>query len=230
MTRDVELTDEQKKVYNEMAKYQMALFQKAEEYKEMSVQIILTKLLRLHQVVCGTFVSDDGEKIYLPSNRLSILQEILDETSGKVIIWATYRDDIDHIAEMLGDIYGDDSYVLYHGDIDADGRVEAIEQFQNENSKVRFFLGNVQTAGRGITLTAANTVIYYSNNFSLEFRQQSEDRAHRLGQKNPVTYIDLICRGTVDEKIIKALINKQDIADEVLKDGPKAWISLEPAQ
>lgn len=229
VTRDVELTPEQRKVYNEMAKYQLALLQNRGGFKEMSVQIILTKLLRLHQVVCGTFVSDDGEKVDLPSNRPEALKEILDETTGKVIIWATYIDDINRIAEMLGELYGEDSYVLYYGDITADARVDAIGMFQDEKSPVRFFVGNVQTAGRGITLTAANTVIYYSNNFSLESRQQSEDRAHRIGQKNPVTYIDLVCRHTIDEKIIKALISKQNIADLVLKDGPKAWITLEQA-
>jgi len=98
--------------------------------------------------------------------------------------------------------------------------------FQNANSPVRFFVGNVQTAGRGITLTAANTVIYYSNNYSLEMRQQSEDRAHRVGQTNPVTYIDLIARGTLDDKIIQALLAKRNIANEILHDDLEDWIQL----
>lgn len=230
MTRDVELTDEQKKIYNEMAKYQFALMQDGESFKEMSVSVVLTKFLRLHQILCGTFTTDDGELKRIPNHRLDALQEVLDETSGKVIIWATYIADIEAISEMLKKEYGEDSFVTYYGATSADDRTKAIERFQDESSPVRFFLGNTQTAGRGITLTAANTVVYYSNNFSLELRQQSEDRAHRFGQKNPVTYVDLVVRNSLDEKIIQSLINKRDIANEVLKDDLTSWITLEPSQ
>lgn len=231
ITRDVELTDEQRKAYNEMYDYQFALLKDDNgEVQEMSTQIILTKFLRLHQILCGTFTTDDGKVIRLPNNRLKALQEVLDETSGKAIIWATYLDNIKEIEEMLKSTYGSDSYVTYYGDTSSEDRSKAITLFQDESSPVRFFLGNVQTAGRGITLTAASTVIYYSNNFSLELRQQSEDRAHRLGQKNKVTYIDLVVRGSLDEKIIKSLIEKRNIANEVLKDDLDDWISLQTSQ
>lgn len=226
-TRDVELTPEQQKIYKELSDYQFALFRKNEdEFHEMSTQVILTKLLRLHQVLCGTFVDDDGNQVPIPNNRITALKEVLDETSGKVIIWATYLSDIEAIIKMISETYGPDSFVSYYGKVSADDRVKAIELFQDESSPVRFFIGNVQTAGRGITLTAANTVIYYSNNFSLELRQQSEDRAHRLGQKNKVTYIDLVVRGSLDEKIIRSLIEKRNIANEILKDDLDSWISL----
>ena len=76
----------------------------------------------------------------------------------------------------------------------------------------------------GITLTASSTVIYYSNTYNLEHRIQSEDRAHRIGQTNKVTYVDLICRKTVDEKIVTSLINKKSIAANVLGDQWKDWI------
>lgn len=228
MTRDVELTPEQLKIYNEMYNYQFALLQKDEEFKEMSAQVILTKFLRLHQVLCGTFVSDDGTIENIPNNRISALHDVLEETSGKVIIWATYLNDINAIAKMLEENYGPESFVMYYGATTSEDRTKAIEQFQDESSPVRFFLGNVQTAGRGITLTAASTVVYYSNNFSLELRQQSEDRAHRLGQKNKVTYVDLVVRGSLDEKIIKSLVEKRNIANEVLKDDLDDWISLKP--
>ena len=226
-TRDVELTPEQQKIYTEMSNHQFALLQKNEnEFHEMSAQVILTKMLRLHQVLCGTFVNDEGELIPIPNNRINALKEVLDETSGKAIIWATYIADIEAIQKMIAETYGEDSYVMYYGKTSADDRVKAIEQFQDPSSPVRFFIGNVQTAGRGITLTAASTVIYYSNNFSLELRQQSEDRAHRLGQNNKVTYIDLVVRGSLDEKIIKSLIEKRNIANEILKDNLEEWISL----
>ena len=109
----------------------------------------------------------------------------------------------------------------YYGDVDQDRRAEVIDQFQNPDSQLRFFVGNTQTGGYGITLTAANTVIYYSNNYDLEKRLQSEDRAHRIGQVNKVTYIDIVCERTVDEKIVKALRQKQNIAQTVL--GEEKW-------
>lgn len=229
VTRDVELTPEQIKLYKEMSDYQFAMLEKEGKLHEMSAQIVLTKLLRLHQLLCGTFVSDEGEVQSIPNHRIDALREILDETSGKVIIWATYRENIFQIAQMLSETYGADSFVTYFGDTSPEERTQAINKFQDENSNVRFFLGNVQTAGRGITLTAASTVVYYSNNFSLELRQQSEDRAHRLGQKNKVTYIDLVVPHSLDEKIIKSLVEKRNIANEILKDDLESWISLSKA-
>ena len=85
-------------------------------------------------------------------------------------------------------------------------------------------MGNPQTGGYGITLTAANTVIYYSNGYDLEKRLQSEDRAHRIGQKKSVTYVDMIAEKTVDEKIVKALRKKIDIASEILGEELRDWI------
>lgn len=183
-------------------------------------------MLRLHQILCGSFTTDDGVVQKVPNKRLEALEEVLDETGGKVIIWANYLQNIHDIEEMLTKKYGKESFVTYIGSTGNDDRVEAIKMFQNANSPVRFFLGNVQTAGRGITLTAANTVIYYSNNYSLEMRQQSEDRAHRVGQENPVTYVDLIVRDSLDEKIIKALLSKRNIANEILQDDLEDWIQL----
>ena len=76
----------------------------------------------------------------------------------------------------------------------------------------------------GITLTAARNIIYFSNSFDLAVRTQSEDRAHRIGQKNNVTYIDFICEGTIDERIVKALRNKMDIASVVMGEELKEWL------
>lgn len=98
-----------------------------------------------------------------------------------------------------------------------------IRKFQND-PRCRFLIGTPQTGGYGITLTQANTVIYYSNSYDLEKRLQSEDRAHRIGQKEKVTYVDLISEDTVDEKIVEALRNKINIASEVLGEELKEWI------
>ena len=99
-----------------------------------------------------------------------------------------------------------------------------IEKFQDPKSKVRFFVGNPQTGGYGITLTTASNVIYYSNGYDLEKRLQSEDRAHRIGQKQSVTYVDLIAKDTVDEKIVKALRKKINIASAIMGEELKEWI------
>lgn len=222
MTRSVELTPEQITIYNQLKSLSMATFNS----EIMSAQIVLTKILRLHQVLCGCYTSDSGEVIPVPNKRIDALEETLEELSGKTIIWANYLQNIHDIEKFLSDKYGKDSFVTYIGSTTPDERQAAINSFQDENSPVKFFIGNVQTAGRGITLTAASNVIYFSNNYSLEMRQQSEDRAHRLGQKNKVTYIDLVVRGSIDEKIIRALLAKRDIANEILHDDLGSWIDL----
>jgi SNF2 family DNA or RNA helicase len=99
-----------------------------------------------------------------------------------------------------------------------------LEEFQKPDSEMRFFVGNPSTGGYGLTLTAAQTMVYYSNSFDLEKRLQSEDRAHRIGQTKNVTYIDLIAVGTVDEKIVKALRDKINIATQVMGEDFKQWL------
>ena len=150
--------------------------------------------------------------------------DVLDEIEGKAIIWANYIHDIERITTAIKKKYGDDSIIQYYGAIKADQRQNNIKLFQDPNSKARFFIGNPQTGGYGITLTAANNVIYYSNGYDLEKRLQSEDRAHRIGQKKSVTYIDFMTEKTVDEKIVKALRKKINIASTVLGDSIKEWI------
>jgi len=218
--RTIELTEEQKKLYSTMK--QMALAQL--NGKLLTAPNVLTQMMRLHQITCGHFKSDDGEIQELSSKRLEELMSVLEETEGKAIIWANYIYDIEHIVKTIKQEYGEDSVVQYYGAIDSEKRQKNIVQFQDPNSPVRFFVGNPQTGGYGITLTAANTVIYYSNGYDLEKRLQSEDRAHRIGQKKSVTYIDLIAEGTVDEKIVKALRKKINIASEILGEELKEWI------
>ena len=184
----------------------------------------MTQLMRLQQITCGHFKADDGTGNEVKSNRMNELLSILEETEGKVIIWAHYVHDIEKIVEVLKKTYGDDSTVAYYGAVDANTRQKNIALYQAENGNTRYFVGNTQTGGYGITLTAASTVIYYSNNYDLEKRLQSEDRAHRIGQKKTVTYIDLICEDTVDEKIVKALRDKINIASEVMGEDLKNWI------
>jgi SNF2 family DNA or RNA helicase len=219
--RIVELSDEQKKVYRQMKDMALAML---DDGKLMSTVNVITQLIRLHQITCGHFKADDGTIKHLQNNRIDVLMQLLEETEGKVIIWANYREDIKMIVDSLKKAYGDDSTVEYHGGVDSTHRQEHIALFQQKNGPTRYFVGNSQTGGYGITLTAANTVIYYSNNYDLEKRLQSEDRAHRIGQTGSVTYVDLIAENTVDERIVKALRKKINIANEIMGEDIGEWI------
>jgi SNF2 family DNA or RNA helicase len=220
--REVELTTEQKKVYKQLKDYAIA---ELASHELVSVTSVLTQILRLHQVVCGFVRQDQGDEVEIPSNRLDELINILQEVQGKTIIWANYQYDIKRILKKLHDITGVNSVATYYGETPDEDRQEIIRRFQDPNSELKYLISNTQTGGYGITLTEASNVIYYSNNYDLEKRLQSEDRAHRIGQTNKVTYIDLVAKGTVDEKIVKALRNKLDLAQEVLGDEKwKDWI------
>ena len=151
--------------------------------------------------------------------------ELIEETSGKIIIWGYWVKNIELIEQALGKKYGLDSVASYQGKTPQDERQEIIARFQDVKSPLRFFIGQPSTGGYGITLTAATTVIYYSNSYNLEHRLQSEDRAHRIGQDSSVTYVDLVSPGTVDEKIIKALHDKRNIAQTVLGEELDQWLN-----
>ena len=217
--RHVTLTPEQKRIYAEVKEFALTVL---EEDKFMTAPNAMTQLLRLQQVLSGHTKPDDGSFVEIPDNRLSELLECLEEVKGKVIIWSRFRYDMKRITEALSKAYGQMSVVTYYGDTEDEERTRAIEKFQE--GKARFFVGNPQTGGYGITLTAANTVIYFANSFDLAVRMQSEDRAHRIGQKNNVTYIDLIAEGTIDEKIVKALRAKMDIATTVMGEDLREWL------
>jgi len=217
--RHITLTPAQKKIYEQMKKAAMAVL----NGKVTTTMTVLTQLMRLHQITCGHFTADDGSVQEVESNRLNELMSILEETEGKAIIWANYQRDVAQIIEHIEKKYGKGSIVDYYGLTPQEDRQDNIRKFQN-NSNCRFLIGTPQTGGYGITLTQANTVIYYSNGYDLEKRLQSEDRAHRIGQKKTVTYVDLICEDTVDEKIVKALRDKINIASEVMGEELKDWI------
>ena len=218
--REIELTDEQEKAYATMKSAALASI----KGKLATAPHVLTQMMRLHQITCCHLKTDEGDITELKSNRLDELMDVLEEVEGKAIIWANYIYDIEHIVAEIKKKYGDDSVVQYYGAIASDQRQTNIEKFQDPKSNYRFFVGNPQTGGYGITLTCANTVIYYSNGYDLEKRLQSEDRAHRIGQKKSVTYVDLIAAKTIDEKIVKALRAKINIASTIMGEELKDWI------
>ena len=219
--RYVPLTDEQERVYKQMKKLALAKLESGELATTASV---LTQIMRLQQICCGFLQPDEGEIEVLDNNRLKELLEITEELQGKAIIWASYTHDIQQIASSLRDRFGPEAVATYYGATPQDERQEVVDKFQDPKSSLRFFVGQPRTGGYGITLTAATTMIYYSNSYDLEIRLQSEDRAHRIKQENKVTYIDLVSPDTIDEKILKALRSKIDLAGRVLGEEAKEWL------
>ena len=219
MKRNIKLSPDQFKLYKQMKDQAIAML----NGKVTSTITVLTQLMRLHQITCGHFTADDGSTQAIANNRVGELMDVLEEIEGKAIIWAHYQYDIVNIIKNVVKKYGEGSIVDYYGLTPQEERQPNIKKFQSD-PRCRFMVGTPSTGGYGITLTAANTVIYYSNGYDLEKRLQSEDRAHRIGQKKPVTYVDLICDDTVDEKIVKALRKKINIASEVLGEEIKSWI------
>ena len=219
MEREIQLTSEQERLYEQMRQEALATL----NGKTVTTMTALTQLMRLHQITCGHFAADDGSIQEVKNNRLAELLDVLDEIEGKAIIWAHYQHDVKNIFKLLEDKYGPGSVVHYYGKTLPEQRDYAIKNFK-ENDRVRFFVGTPQTGGYGITLVQASTVIYYSNGYDLEKRMQSEDRAHRIGQKKKVTYIDFIAPNTIDEKIRKALRKKINIASKVMGEEVKQWI------
>ena len=219
MKRIIQLSPEQKRVYSQMKS--MAL---AELNGKMTTTFnAITQIMRLQQITCGHFKADDGSVQEIKNNRITELMDLLEEVEGKAVIWAHWRHDIATIVREIEKEYPG-SVMTYYGDTTTEDRQKAIREMQDPESKIRFLVGTPQTGGYGITLTGASTMIYYSNGYDLEKRKQSEARIDRIGQEKPMTYIDILAEDTVDEKIVKALRKKVDIATQVMGEELKAWI------
>jgi SNF2 family DNA or RNA helicase len=211
--RMVELTPEQQAVYRTMKREALMIL----EEELFSTMNVLTQLMRLQQVVAGSLRSPEtGETIILKNNRVQTVLDLLEETSGKVVIFAVFQTDIQELERAIGKKFGIGAVASYYGKTPQAERQKIIDKFQEPESELRYFVSNPQTGGRGITLTGASTMIFYSNSYDLELRVQAEDRIHRIGQERSCTYVDLVSEGTVDEQILKNLLSKVKISNEVL--------------
>jgi len=219
MKRVVPMTTEQLDAYMQMKRTALVQLKK----ETLTTTSVLAQMIRLHQIVCGHMATDDGKVLSLPNNRIKELCAILEEHGDKAIIWANYRHDIQEIERTLQKKYGPRSVVTFYGDTPQSVRQDHIKNFQ-ENSVTKYFIGQPMTGGRGITLTAANLSVFYSNSYDLEIREQAEARNHRIGTSSKVTYVDLISEGTVDEKIIYSLRNKINLATSVLAEDIREWL------
>lgn len=234
----VDMGQDQRRVYDEMARRMKA---DLGDGKKVTAAIVLTQMLRLQQITGGfvpidpdldtwedaAMASLNGDNVVAIPGRnpkVEAVLELAEETVGKMIIWARFRPEIAAVADALRKEYGDASVVEFHGGIGEDARVKARTAFQDPGSPVRFFVGQTETGGLGINLSQARTVVYVSNSFSLESRLQSEDRPMSAEQKHSVAVVDIIARGTVDEKVVASLRGKQDVARAVTGDKWKDWI------
>lgn len=210
-----------------MTREQIEVYKKAEEECRIVFQNEetpfnkLVAVTKLAQITSGYYIhplSEEPVRIEGENPKLELLAERVQkviEAGEKVIIWARYRIEIEDIVARLSK--EGISCVEYHGGVKKGDRIDAIEAFERGEAQV--FVGNQQAGGTGITLVAASYVIYFSNNFSLRDRLQSEDRAHRIGQTRNVTYINIAAKGTIDEAVIKALTSKKDVADTIIDKG-----------
>ena len=217
--RYVELNEEQQKVYSSLKQIALAIVQD----ETVSYNNKLTEIIKLHQVGNGFIKTNDGELKEFKNPKLHALSDIIDEADGKIIIWANYIYNIENIIHFLQEKYGKQSVVANYGAVDSAKRTVAMKRFQ-EDPTCRFFVGNPSTGGFGLTLTAATNVVYFSNSFNFEVRRQSEDRAHRSGQTKTVLYTDIICKNTLDERILASLSNKNKLASATLGDEFKEWL------
>lgn len=180
----------------------------------------LAQLVKLQQITSG-FVNPPGggDPIYVGEDnpRLKALVDMVEDLNGQFIVWARFREELRNIAAALAK--AGLRVAEYHGGVNTADREAAVDGFQR--GEIDVFVGQPQSGGIGLTLTNAETVIYYSNDFNLETRLQSEDRAHRIGTKRNVVYIDLVATGTIDEAIARALQRKNRIAANVLGDAPR---------
>ena len=217
--RRFDLSDECRHAYDELK--EKCIVQLAQG--EVSAALPITLLLRLQQVTSGYLPLNEGGHVRLEGNaRLDAFSEYAENIERQAIVWARFTDDIDQICERLTEMYGEKSWVRYDGQVDDDERALAKQRFQA--GERQWFVGNPMAGATGLTLVGAKHVAYYSNSFRLIDRLQSEDRAHRIGQVDPVDYVDFMAEDTVDEKIVAALREGFDIAGRLLGDQLRTWI------
>ena len=218
--RYFKLTDKQRKVYDKVKEdYIIEL-----DNQQFSVPMALTRLMKLQQITSNFVVTipDHTNNIDSVNPRLNLLLEIIDDalSDESFIVWCRFRYDIDVICKALTD--KGITNVRYDGTTNTEQRADNLLKFQNK--KARVFVANPATAAEGLNLYVSSNVVYYSNSFKYGDRNQSEDRAHRIGQTENVLYYDLIAEKTLDSKIIKVLINKQELAYFITGDNFREWL------
>lgn len=218
LPRWIDLCDEQASVYRSLQKELCAWF---EDGGWADASSSLHKMIKLHQCSCGFVQLEDKSIRRLENERIPAMMEALEDVSGPVILWATYRESFKMAYEAIAEGYGEESIAQYWG-----GQELEANRARFMDGRARFFLGNPSVGGYGLTMTHASHNIYISNGYKAEERQQSEDRSHRIGQTKSVTYEDIVCRGTVDVPILVGHLTKREMSARVLKDAWSGWVNV----
>ncbi len=220
-TRDIELTPEQKKMIKDLKLFGYADISGTDRH--VTADMVIKSITRELQICCG-FVMDDEERVLheVPENRTKALLEVLEEHVGKAIIWCPWHPPLQRIVKRLTEEYGPKSVAQFHGK-NVGARNEEEHRFLNDPD-CRFMVATQGAGMRGNTWTVADLTVYYANNYDLEQRDQSEDRNHRIGQTNRVTYVDLIAQGTRENKVIQNLRDKIDLATAINNEGYREWV------
>ena len=216
----VPLTEEQSAAYNELRDFAMLRF--GDEIMEVTSGLAL--LTKLHQICCGQLKKEDGSYIFFPTGKVQTTLDLLENHGKKAIIWMGYQESIRQVTEAIAKEYGQESVASYYGPTDQKQRDWIVEHFEKPDHPLKYIVANQRTLGYGRTLLQARLMIYYSNLTALEPRLQSEDRAHRIGQTEKVTYIDLVSPGTVDEKLYQLLKDKKELAEVIIKTSIRDWV------
>jgi Mesyanzhinovviridae DNA helicase len=220
MRRDVELTDEQRRVYAHLLDFYTAELTNTEH---VTASNVISRMIRLHQVLCGHTKSDEtGEEKDIASNRPSSLMELLEDHTGKAIIWCSYDHDVRKLAKILEQAYGAGCVARFWGG-NLSTREDEEKRFLNDPACM-YMLATPAAGGRGRTWVVADLVVYYSNTHDLEHRIQSEMRAQGVDKVNSVAYVDLITPDTVEEKILHCLRNKLSMASVISGDDFRQWL------
>lgn len=220
--RRVKMNPEQSRLYKSIQKLKMA----SDGDRMVTVQNALEKATRLQQIAGGSISYENPDATgqtdkyiveLIPgiNPKIAEIESIADEIDGSMIIWCVYDTEISSVSAALRKKYGDDAVVEIHGKIEEDERhINVKHKFQGGHA--RFIVGNAATGGMGLTMSIADTVIYYSNSFNFIDREQSEERPrHASRSERPVLYIDLICEDTVDEIVMKSLSEKKSLSEYV---------------
>jgi len=207
----IEMTPEHARIYKSMKDDCIAML---ESGQLVSTTLALTRIIKLHQILTGFVTSDDDTEHAIDNNRIAALLQIA-ETTRPLVVFCAYKFNITAIEEALKNKFPQSKIVKFTGADSNKARNEGVKDFQD--GKADFFLAT-SAAAKGLTLHHAHTMVYFSNNYSLETRLQSQDRIHRIGQNNKCTYIDLVVPNTVDDAILKRLKLKQELSSMVLDD------------
>lgn len=215
-TREIVLEDSAATLYQRIKKNAVA---ELEGGDSVTASIVLTQLLRLQQITGGFITDDAGETKKVSSAKLDavadIVQSLCVDEGKKLVIFTRFRAEMDGVCEVVQKVLGAKlQLVRIAGDVDISKRGPIVNQFQTDPD-TRVFVGQIDACAEGITLTAADTVVYYSLTFNMAKYAQSQDRIHRVGQKNTCTYIQLVVPKTIDEKILSALNKKVDLAKSI---------------